>query len=167
MATQYLNPDASTVALNGNEGGLGHVPQSDPEGEVYSGDSGDGSTTTTPTDLTEWPPETVATAVIEVLDIVVTRAYRAPLSYVEKATLDKAFVPLAKKYMAGSVPVEYVALGALAMVVLPRHLARPKHMGSLDDSSGAGSEGGGQESAFADTGVGPTSEMDGILSRSS
>ena len=158
--------EATTETIDAES--LGSISQPSLSESTESQVSGSNSSTQTTEDVAEWPPETVCTAVITLLDVVVSRAYNAPLTYVETASLNQAFLPLAKKYLAGSVPVEYVALGALAMIVIPRHLAKSSNESteSTHDSSSVGSEGRREVSPFASASMGTASEVESMLSRS-
>lgn len=119
--------------------------QSQSQNEAQAGSTTDGG---------EWTPELLADFGATLLDGFVTRAYRAPLTDVERIACSKSFTPLCRKWFAGTVAPEWVALGTVAMVVLPRHLmgpAAPAEENTSRDSDSARAQGNGQESTPSPT----------------
>lgn len=113
-----------------------------------------------------WPPEALAQAAIGLVDLVCTKAYNSPLNDFEKAALTGSFVPLAQKYCNTSdIAPEWVALGTLAIVFVPRHFARREltEGESHNDSSSARQEGERQKPVSASDYMGETSEASKVL----
>lgn len=125
--------------LNLGEVEINPDPQSPPDpSNPQSAASGPNSGQTTNDDAA-WPPEMVAMAAVRLLDVYCTRAYASPLTTIETTGLVEAITPVVRKYLGGPVSVEMAALGAVAMVVLPRHFTAARGHDE-NDSSGTGTE---------------------------
>lgn len=142
------------------------------EGASSAGSETHGATTsptnpTTTNDPNDLGPDELAALAVMMVNGVCAHVYRAPLDTAEQESLVKAFAPVVRKYGGGSVPCELVALGALALVMMPRELDRLSKTAEgekvTDDRSGTRTEGERQEPHPENARSAAASELERIL----
>lgn len=101
----------------------------------------------------QWTPEAAAELAIGLINIVCSKAWAMPLDDSERAMLNKGMMPAARKYCSVQISPEWMAIGVVAAVTVPRMLMsamtaeepQAPIRGSDDDRSSVRGQGGGEK----------------------